>query len=178
MTNNVKVLILGDSASGKTTLVKRIMNEPIENIYITFGVDFFQKKNKDTLVQMYDAGGNNKLFDIISIYLKNIDIIILTYDVSNRKNFKSIDKWINNIKCYSKPILLIGNKKDSGKNYIPKIPKDILDMHNIIGHEIISCFNNYDYHVILEHIDNFSKNKYCKSESDEEDCFKCCFNYF
>ena len=44
MTNNVKVLILGDSASGKTTLVKKIMNEPIENIYITFGVDFFQKK--------------------------------------------------------------------------------------------------------------------------------------
>ena len=131
MINNIKVLIIGDSYSGKTTLIKKIIGQPIKNINITLGIDFFQKKSKDTLIQMYDAGGNDQIFKIISTYLKNVDLIILTYDLNNNNNFKSICKWLDIIKIYSKPILLIGNKKEL-KNYTPKIPKTILDTMEII----------------------------------------------
>jgi len=172
MINNIKVLILGDSYSGKTTLIHKIIGQPIKNINVTLGIDFFQKKNNNNLIQIYDAGGNRDLFNIISVYLKNIDLIILIYDLNSVHNNKSIRKWFDIIKNYSKPILLIGNKKEL-KNYTPKIPKEILDKHNIIGHEEISCFNENDYHIILEYIDNFFKNKFINTESEEE-CFRCC----
>ena len=177
MIKNIKVLVLGDSYSGKTTLIKKMVGQSIKNINITLGIDFFQKKSKDTLIQMYDAGGNAEIFKMISTYLRNVDLIILTYDLNNNNNYKSICKWLDIINIFSKPILLIGNKKDL-KNYTPKIPKDILDKHNILGHEEISCFNSFDYLLILNFLEKFLENKYIDKKNDEKNNLSCLPIYF
>ena len=37
---------------------------------------------------------------LVQSYLKNSSLIILVYDITNRKSFENIDTWINDIKSF------------------------------------------------------------------------------
>ena len=49
-------------------------------------------------------------------FLKNIQGILLIYDLTDKSSFLSIDKWINNLEnkldMKNVPIILVGNKND------------------------------------------------------------------
>ena len=115
-----KVVLCGDSAVGKTNLLMRYLLGTYQpETKATIGVDFFAKNvvigEKNVKIQFFDTAGQEKYRSICSTYFKNVNGIILVYDITNRKSFESLEGWLDTIYRYSDPdikIMLIGNKKD------------------------------------------------------------------
>ena len=99
-----KILLLGDSSVGKTCFLKRYTDNTFQDAYLsTIGFDFKFKfvtleNGKTVKVQLWDTAGQERFRTIAKSYYKGAHGIILIYDVTNRKTFDNIRKWLNQIK--------------------------------------------------------------------------------
>ena len=116
-----KLVLLGDSGVGKTNLISRYINNSFQqDSKATIGVEFFSKtykvnKKKVIKVEIWDTAGQERYKSITSVYYKGAKGAFIVYDITSRKSFNNIDKWIEEIKeKTSKDIklLVIGNKID------------------------------------------------------------------
>ncbi|KAK6640490.1 hypothetical protein RUM44_012185 [Polyplax serrata] len=122
--DDLKILLLGDTAVGKSSLVKRFCrNEFTRQYFPTVGVDFFLKrlilqKYRNVTLKIWDVGGTAQNGNMLDKYVFGSDIIILIYDITNNSSFCSIELWLElakniNKKQDRKPLLAIfGNKCD------------------------------------------------------------------
>ena len=85
---------------------------------VTVGVEFGTKTvqiNGDPIkLQIWDTAGQETFKSITRSYYRNAAGAILVYDVSSRKSFLSIPKWLEELEQYSHKgisIMLIGNKR-------------------------------------------------------------------
>ena len=122
-----KIILLGDSTVGKTALVKKIS----DNIFLptsvsTIGMD--QKtleiecklgnKMKKVSLTITDTSGQERYKAITRTFFKDIDGVILMYDITDKKSFKDLDYWINEVKQNTNKKeneylnFIIGNKLD------------------------------------------------------------------
>ena len=122
---NIKLLTLGESYVGKTTLILNYMNPNIkttnlERLYPTIGVDYQKKSvtidNRNINVEIWDTAGQEKFKKITSQYYNGADGIILIFDITNKESFEKISFWIqdlsNKIDLDNICLILIGNKTD------------------------------------------------------------------
>ena len=124
----LKMILLGDTYSGKTSIMNRYFNNFFENeSKSTIGVDFFkttlQKNGSNYSIFIWDTSGQDKFNSIIRSYYRNMTVAILVFDLSNKESIHNIQNWLNNINNYCNKdiiIYLIGNKcdKDSTIDYI------------------------------------------------------------
>ena len=135
---SVKIGLLGNTSVGKSSLIRRYVDEKFEdNFMSTIGVDYFQKKvtinNKNIIIEIQDTSGEERFRSIAKSYYKNVDGIIFVFDVTNEESFKEgINYWLT--ECdkekgeYKK--ILVGNKIDLketriiNKENIEKFAKD------------------------------------------------------
>ena len=116
-----KVIFMGDSDTGKSSLSQRIAHDSFNPTYIdTIGVDFFIKyikiSGKIIKLQMWDTAGADRFRSITKSYYRGSNIICLVYDVTNLNSFKNIKNWMKDIEDFKKEkvyIVLVGNKCDS-----------------------------------------------------------------
>ena len=116
-----KVIFIGDSDTGKSSLSQRIAHDSFNPTYIdTIGVDFFIKyikiSGKIIKLQIWDTAGADHFRSVTKAYYKGSRIIFLVYDVTNLNSFKNIKNWMKNIEDFNKEkvyIVLVGNKCDS-----------------------------------------------------------------
>ena len=118
----IKIVLLGDPAVGKSSLVQRFCQDKFEDNYkLTIGGAYLQKdvklKNGDTLkLHIWDTGGQEKFRSMASLYYKDAVAAILVYDVSNAETLESLDYWVKelneNIDNTNFIISVAGNKCD------------------------------------------------------------------
>ena len=117
----IKILLLGDSSVGKTCFLKRYTDNTFQDAYLsTIGFDFKFKfvtldNGKTVKVQLWDTAGQERFRTIAKSYYKGAHGIILIYDVTNRKTFENIRKWLNQISNEASnkiSIILVANKID------------------------------------------------------------------
>ena len=116
----VKIVLLGDSGVGKTNLISRFTKNMFSpNSKATIGVEFFIKtykvNNKILKIEIWDTAGQERYKSITSVYYKGAKGAFIVYDITSRKSFDDVDKWIEEIKeKTSKDIklIIIGNKID------------------------------------------------------------------
>ena len=117
----LKLVLLGDSGVGKTNLISRyISNSFDENTRATIGVEFFCKnfrinKKRTIKVEIWDTAGQERYKAITSVYYKGAKGAFIVYDITLRKTFENIDKWIGEIKERTTDdvkLIIIGNKTD------------------------------------------------------------------
>ena len=115
-----KVLLLGNSDVGKSSLILRYVDQVWNEVFVpTIGVDFKVKTltidNKQIKMQIWDTAGQERFRNVISSYFKGSHGILLVYDITNRDSFKNLENWLIEIeKNASENVLkiLIGNKND------------------------------------------------------------------
>ena len=119
----VKLMILGDSSVGKTSLLKKYCKNEFSNSYITtVGIDFQVKllniNDKKIKIQIWDTAGEERYRVVAKNYFNTSDGFIIMYDITNRDTFDSISNWIEQIRestpNYKKSVLF-GNKSDLNK---------------------------------------------------------------
>lgn len=115
-----KILLLGDSGVGKSSLLLRYTkNEFISDLRSTIGVEFALKyltiDNFQLKVQIWDTAGMERYRSITNAYYKGAKGVIVVYDICRKKSFENVDKWIDDFKSKADDdavIILIGNKSD------------------------------------------------------------------
>lgn len=115
-----KVLTIGSSAVGKTSIIVRITEDKFYGTNMsTVGIDFKTTDvvidNKTVQVKIWDTAGQEKFQNLTQQYYKNAHGILLVFDVNYRDTFEKVSEWMNDITKGNKggtKIVLIGNKID------------------------------------------------------------------
>ena len=117
----LKILTLGDTSVGKSSIVLRFTEEKFDdNQFSTIGIDFktkFIKRGDSSIkVLIWDTAGQEKFQNIARQYYKGANGVLLIYDIGNRKSFQRIDFWLKELKDNNRLeelfICLVGNKID------------------------------------------------------------------
>ncbi|KAL3613459.1 hypothetical protein CASFOL_042722 [Castilleja foliolosa] len=121
----LKIILLGDSGVGKTSLMHQYINKKFRPQYkATIGADFVTKElqiDDDKLVtlQIWDTAGQERFQSLGVAFYRGADCCILVYDVNVRKSFETLQSWheeflkqvdLSNPETF--PFVLIGNKVD------------------------------------------------------------------
>jgi small GTP-binding protein len=112
-----KILLIGESTSGKTQFVLRFTDDSLTaNKDTTIGIDFKIKiiniNGKLIKLQIWDTAGQERFRSISKTYYKGAHGIILLYDVADQNSFKDIPSFMKIIECNAPNItckVIVGN---------------------------------------------------------------------
>ena len=116
-----KILLLGNTQVGKTSMLKRFCDEQYnEDTLSTIGIDaktkFINHKDRKIQLDIWDTAGQERFLSITKNTYKGSDGIILIYDLTSKKTFNSINNWIKGINeaidINKIGFVLVGNKSD------------------------------------------------------------------
>ena len=122
----LKIMVLGESMVGKTSLITRYTNDKFGGRYLcTVGIDFQKKKieknNKKVLLQIWDTAGQERFRNVTKNYFQTSQGFVLAYDINNKESFEKVQYWIEEIKSNSEEnikCILIGTKCDLDKREV------------------------------------------------------------
>mmetsp|Transcript_17101 Transcript_17101/g.19065 ORF Transcript_17101/g.19065 Transcript_17101/m.19065 type:complete len:194 (+) Transcript_17101:30-611(+) len=119
-----KILLVGDSGCylGKSSIIKRYTeNTFIDTYEMSLGVEFFKKHKqgkviKDINIQIWDTSGRERgLTDYRRGYVRGCHIILVVFDVTQRKTYENIANFEEILKLKKDKryyVAIVGNKID------------------------------------------------------------------
>ncbi|KAK8789802.1 hypothetical protein WA158_006582 [Blastocystis sp. Blastoise] len=123
-----KIHVIGNSAVGKSSIINRYMKDSFNTDFITtVGVDYSFKDitidGQNVRVEVTDTAGQERYRAIAKAYLRNLDGILIVFDVTIMSSFKDIRMWMKQIEENSPegvPKVLVGNKVDLPERQVTK----------------------------------------------------------
>ncbi len=141
--NKIKLILVGEGAVGKTSIISQFKDKQFKEEYLmTVGNDKVIKElvieNEKITLEIWDTPGQNEYNAVNKIFMKNSKISIIVYSIIDKNSFKKLDIWLENVKKVNKNhemiIGIAANKcdlfekaqisKEEGENYAKD--KDIL----------------------------------------------------
>ncbi|XVF81272.1 hypothetical protein PTKIN_Ptkin15bG0142400 [Pterospermum kingtungense] len=115
-----KIVLIGDSAVGKSNLLSRFArNEFDNNSKATIGVEFqtqvVEIDGKEVKAQIWDTAGQERFRAVTSAYYRGAVGALIVYDISRRSSFDSIKRWLDELSTHCDTTvarMLVGNKCD------------------------------------------------------------------
>ncbi|XP_010926662.1 ras-related protein RABA4d [Elaeis guineensis] len=115
-----KMVVIGDSAVGKTQLLSRFSkNEFSTETRATVGVEFQTKTilidKKLVKAQIWDTAGQERYRAITSAYYRGALGALIVYDITKYPSFEQVPRWLDELRAHADPnvvIMLAGNKCD------------------------------------------------------------------
>ncbi|CAD8153638.1 unnamed protein product [Paramecium octaurelia] len=119
-----KIIILGDSGVGKTSLMNQYVNARFTQQYrATVGADFMAKEvmidDRMVTLQIWDTAGQERCQSLGGAFYRGADCCVLVYDITNPKSFDSLDSWRDEFLMQGQPkdpehfpFVVLGNKLD------------------------------------------------------------------
>ena len=135
--NEYKIILIGDSAVGKTSIFKKLSTgQFVDKNISTIGMDKRtlnfkdieveingNKKKEEFNIILYDTAGQERYRAITKNYFRSSDIVFVIYDITNRKSFENVEGWLeslsqilSNWKTGKYIVTLLGNKLDFVEN--------------------------------------------------------------
>ncbi|KAK3038351.1 hypothetical protein RJ639_031447, partial [Escallonia herrerae] len=115
-----KIVIIGDSAVGKSNLLSRYArNEFNLHSKATIGVEFQTRSieidGKEVKAQIWDTAGQERFRAVTSAYYRGAVGALIVYDITRRTTFESVKRWLEELNTHSDTTvakILVGNKCD------------------------------------------------------------------
>jgi small GTP-binding protein len=126
----LKVVILGDGGVGKSSLMRRFVNNEFDQqSFHTIGVEFLNKDvdvdDTTFTMQIWDTAGQERFRSLRTPFYRGTDCCMLTFDVNDAQTFTNISLWRKEFLHYADvrdpstfPFILLGNKVDQGNRVV------------------------------------------------------------
>ena len=147
---DLKIIIVGDSGIGKTSIVNRYIHNKFAETYCpTVGTAFEYKiiKINDTMyrLQFWDIAGQDRNPETTGVFCKNTNGIILCCEVNKNQTKENTIKWKESIEkvidIKDIPIIMIENKCDLLGKDEDEYNKDIYELKTFAeNNNINKCF--------------------------------------
>ena len=135
---------------GKSSLLSRFVDNSSHNPTTTIGIDFkvktIESNNQRIKLQIWDLQGNLLRYggNLQPLY-RNVKGIILVCDVTFKKSFDNIKKWVLQFQqnaSQDTQLIIIGNKMDWPQEYIPN-KNTHLNRMAVLGYIRIYAIHEY-----------------------------------
>ena len=149
----MKIVFVGDSSVGKSSLFSNIMNYVSIPTQPTIGSAYgkykiFLSKYGQTTVHVWDTAGQERFRSVIPMYLRDADIVVFMYDCNDHTSLENISKyWVNEVaksdsttEKYKSSWVLIGNKLDLIHN-VGVFDEDETKIEDMFTHQTSLCVN-------------------------------------
>jgi Ras-related protein Rab-6A len=116
-----KIVFLGNSSVGKTTLISQYLYNKVQTPTPTIGIDFLSTRldinGKAVRLQLWDTAGQERFQSIIGNYTRNTFIAVIVFSIDCRESLAQVKTWIDKFvyTCNNKDavnILVVANKSD------------------------------------------------------------------
>ncbi len=148
MTHNYKILLVGDSGTGKTTFVHRHrMGSFITQHNPTVGADIksitFYTNYGSVKFDIWDCGGKQQYKQYVDGFYSDKQAALVFFDVNNISSYNNASQWANSIHNIlpTAPIVICGNKCDRRDR---KVPIANIDIHRTLSTEWDRTVHYYD----------------------------------
>jgi len=139
-----KILVGGDGAVGKTTLLRKYVDGTFDESSIaTVGVDFFIKQVVyenvgSCTLQIWDLGGQERFRHLLESFIMGAKGALLLFDLTSMPKIDHILNWVNIVRMhdFDLPILLVGTKLDL---------EEFIAVDDESAQSIKNTFNMIDY---------------------------------
>ena len=176
----IKLILVGNSDVGKSSIISQYVNKEISDNHLsTITNEKLKKKvkikDKELELDIWDTVGQENFRSVNKIFMKKAEIVLLVYDITNRKSFDELEFWyeqvIENCSDSIVVIAIAANKSDlyeeqnvdfdEGKEFAKKKSINIIEETSSLDFENIdSLFNK----ILLEYIDK----KYSNDSIDND----------
>lgn len=143
-----KTIIVGDSFVGKSTILHKFLHgEFLKEHSMTIGSELGSKminiSGTKIKFQLWDTAGQEIFQSIIKNYFRNAICVLLCYDVTRKKTFNNVQRWLKDIKNLSSPdcsIMLVGTKTDKEelREVLSSDAEEFAKKNNMLFREISS----------------------------------------
>lgn len=173
-----KVILLGDIAVGKTSILSRFVEDKFTSEYkCNVGVEFkvkslFLDETTGADLQIWDTCGEERFRTITRQYYRDTSGVILIFDLTNRNSFEKLASWIEDIGEYGPRevnTIIIGNKADldderktsfnEAYNFANKNNLQYLEVSAKTGNNVGILFENLTKVMVRREQDNDKKRK-------------------
>ncbi|KAI7279450.1 hypothetical protein KC345_g5345 [Hortaea werneckii] len=118
--SSVKLVLLGEAAVGKSSLVLRFVNNDFQpNKEPTIGAAFLTQKcqlpSRTIKFEIWDTAGQERFASLAPMYYRNAQSALVVYDVTKKSSLTKARHWVAELQRQASPgimIALVGNKKD------------------------------------------------------------------
>lgn len=157
-TREVKVVLLGDTGVGKSSLVLRFVTEDFkEYSESTIGASFMSKveviDGTAYKYQIWDTAGQEKYHSLAPMYYRGAAAAIIVYDITNVLSFEKTQAWVEELQRHGPEnivLVVAGNKadledkrvvgKDKAEAYAKKIGGIFLETSAKTGQSVADAF--------------------------------------
>ena len=117
----VRIITLGEPDVGKTSIIRRFVNDVFKGDKVTLGIEFSFKiveleGNRKIKLSVIDTNGQEKYRALPLNYFKKADVVLFVFALNDSGSFEKIGQWIDRFKNNNgnnvKKMFLIGNKSD------------------------------------------------------------------
>eukprot|EP00049_Salpingoeca_infusionum_P018159 m.355991 g.355991 ORF g.355991 m.355991 type:complete len:225 (+) comp17411_c0_seq1:300-974(+) len=117
--HGVKVLIVGNGAVGKSSMIQRYCKGIFTQAYKkTIGVDFLEKQlhvgGEDLRLMIWDTAGQEEFDSLTKTYYRDAEACVVAFSTIDRDSFEAVESWIKKVEdeVGRIPMVLIQNKVD------------------------------------------------------------------
>ncbi len=158
---SISLILIGDTHVGKTNFLTRYIDNKFHETFIsTMGIEREIKgvkiDNKLYKLTIWDTAGQERFKSLPQKYYKNVDGVLLLYDVCDKSSFDDVNNWLNDVKQNSNrnnetdiSLFLIGNKIDKDGRVITREEGEKLAKSLGMKFFEISCKTNINIHETM-----------------------------
>jgi small GTP-binding protein len=136
-----KYIVIGASGAGKTSIVRRLTDDKfVKNAQTTVGIEYFTHvatvDGRAIKMMIWDTAGQERFYSIAKAYFRGAFGVILVFDITDRKSFDSLPRWLRDARTEADPhctVMLVGNKSDlaSTRTVSPEEAADFARTHEL-----------------------------------------------
>ena len=111
-----RILLLGLDNAGKTTILKQLSDEEVNNVMPTQGFNVKTIEQKGLKLTVWDIGGQKSIRPYWRHYFEKADVLIYVIDSADWKRIEEtgaeLDQLLDEEKLAGVPLLVFANKQD------------------------------------------------------------------
>ncbi len=186
-TRTAKIVLLGDGAVGKTSLVRRFVDQKFDDKYITtIGVNVKKKELEDLDLKfmIWDIYGQKLNTKLHASNYSGAEGAIIVYDLTRKASFENINFWLKDLFSVTGeiPFIVVGNKFDILEDFREEVGNidenfEIFEEYIEEKHENIIEY----YRSVYENVPSFEpvpSSELWKWADQKENEFDIEFSYF